>query len=156
MIERTQDSARDLLKIMNRFRLLNKRKKAFGDIPQAEFFMLGTIWEEIIKKQEKDSKATGIMVSELSAKLGTTMSATSKMLRGIEQKGYIERVSCSKDRRAVYLKLTSKGEDVLKEAKQHMEQIMLHIVDKMGEEDIKNLTNLFEKLYYIMKEEVEG
>lgn len=50
---------------------------------------------------------------EIAAKLNLTCSNTSKLLRSVEEKGYIERDMGEHDRRQMYFTLTSEGEKFL-------------------------------------------
>lgn len=50
-----------------------------------------------------------ITSSELAAKTKTLPPAVSRTLRGLEEKGYVERSVDKKDRRNTYISLTEKG-----------------------------------------------
>lgn len=88
----------------------------------------------------------GVKVGEISKKICTTKSATSKMLKSVEDKGFIERVIDSKDRRVVYVRLTTEGESIIKETLESMHVFMDNTIQKLGEEDSKELIRLIQKL----------
>ena len=115
--------------------------------------MLSAILNCIEKKKSITLDCPGVTPSELAAALGTTPSAVSKMLRGMEERGLISRIPDTKDRRIVYLNLGSQGLSVLEQAQKHMQELTMHLAEKMGQEEVKQLIVLLKKLYRIMKEE---
>lgn len=58
----------------------------------------------------------------LADSLGLTCSNTSKLIKSIEEQGYISRVLGKEDKRQMYFKLTKKGKDKI-------EQIHCHEID---------------------------
>ncbi|MFA9463238.1 MAG: MarR family winged helix-turn-helix transcriptional regulator [Velocimicrobium sp.] len=143
----------ELLSLMYRMRLLTKKTHHIPELPHAEFCMIMAIAKRT--EHEEDKLEPGITVSELVEELGTTLPAGSKLLRNIEQKGLIERISNDRDRRVTYLRLSKKGLDNLKKQIQARDQMMEHIVCKMGEENMNVLLVQLQNLYSILKEEME-
>jgi DNA-binding MarR family transcriptional regulator len=54
---------------------------------------------------------------EIAEKLGLTTSNTSKVIRSVERKGFVERVSGEEDKRQMYFTLTDRGGWVLRNIK---------------------------------------
>lgn len=142
--------------LMNKFRLLNQKYKHFGELSQAEFCMLLTIGVTVEKKQTEKRPVKGITTTEIVKILGTSLSAASKLLRSVEEKGYIERVAHPKDRRVTYILLSKKGDAILKQQGEKRDKIMASIIEKMGKENVLQLRSLLEQVYEIMKEEMEA
>lgn len=61
------------------------------------------------------SKKRRLSSGEIAEQLGLTNSNTSKVIRAVEEKGYIERNLGDSDRRQMYFSLTKEGKAVLKE-----------------------------------------
>lgn len=70
----------------------------------------------------RDNKNKDIYQRDLENVLGTTKSTCSKVLSGMENKGFIKRVSVS-DARFNKICLTPLGEEVVKIADKHMEEV---------------------------------
>lgn len=64
-----------------------------------------------LKKNEKLSSG------EIGALLGLTNSNTSKVIKSIEDKGYVTRVIGDKDKRQMYFSLTAKGFELISSVK---------------------------------------
>lgn len=58
-------------------------------------------------------KAGSLTSSEISALLGLTLSNTSKVIRSVENKGYLERSMGEKDKRQMIFKVTPLGEALM-------------------------------------------
>lgn len=145
----------EFLMILNNIRKLNMAHHPKIKIHMGELMMLGTIhgcWKEKCKDHADEP---GIKVGELSELIHSTKPATSKMLRAIEEKGYIERVTDTKDRRVVYIRLTEVGETVIKDSLKMMDDFTVRTVERMGEEDISELIRLLKKFYQAMSEELK-
>lgn len=114
-----------------------------------EIMMLSTINKLIDNNRRNQANDNldnlGVKVGELSKNVFTTKSATSKMLKSVEDKGYIERVVDSKDRRVVYVRLTTAGESIIKETLESMGAFMDSTIQKLGEEDSQDLIRLMRK-----------
>ncbi len=59
------------------------------------------------------SKVTRLSSGELGEALGLTSSNTSKVIRSIEEKGFVERVLGQEDKRQMYFSLTDKGRELI-------------------------------------------
>lgn len=151
---------KDFFSIMHRFKKLSMRVKLF-DVSHGEFFMLGAIygwkahphWADEPVGDQQDFNC-GLKISELSGMMKGSKSATSKMLRVLEEKGYIERISDPKDKRNIYVKLTDKGVTSFKNAKINMQDMSNTIMERMGDEDMQHLNQLCGKLCNILEEEI--
>ncbi|MGL5329185.1 MAG: MarR family winged helix-turn-helix transcriptional regulator [Peptostreptococcaceae bacterium] len=96
--------------------------------------------------------------SELSKCLMITKPAVSKVINGLEEKGYVERMTDKSDRRVVYINLTETGMKILEEENKRFEIFTQRVIEKMGEDDTEEMIRLFKKMYdsilEIEKEEV--
>lgn len=147
----------DLLLVMNKLKKLihkiqSKNKKT---VFPAEFMMLNAINEKMNHNKEKNSDQVGIKASELSEKLQTTKPATSKMLKNLEEKGYILRITDTKDRRVVYINLTESGLAIIKNAFARMHELSMRAMAQLGEKDTEELIRILNKFYDAMDSELQ-
>ena len=75
--------------------------------------------------------------SELATKLGLTNSNASKVIRSVEDKGFIERRLGKEDKRQMYFVLSSTGKKKLKEIKEaddHIRDVLMQIINKKADQ----------------------
>jgi DNA-binding MarR family transcriptional regulator len=66
-------------------------------------------------------RSDGASLSQVSERLGATISAASKLIDGLVERGYVRRETAEDDRRRLILALSGKGKESL--ASVHMEMI---------------------------------
>lgn len=149
----------ELFTSFNNVRKLMGRVHSNRVLYPAEFMMLGAIHHGGSKCGEgkrEDSKredgAPGVSVSELSKIAHSTKSATSKMLKGLEEKNYIKRITDTRDRRVVYIVLTETGNKIIQDSSERIQEFMKKTIQKMGEEDARKLIHTLNRLYGAMQE----
>lgn len=57
-----------------------------------------------------------IRLSDIADNLGSSLPTTSRLISGLVDHGLIDRVGCTQDRRQIILRITPRGEEVLREA----------------------------------------
>lgn len=133
--------------IMAQHRFIKAHKSlCFMEMGKSEFIML-----DMIQRWAKDSE--GIYVSEIARELRVSTPAVSKMLQGLEEKEYIERKTDQKDRRNTIVLLTEEGEKVRKRVLNEMEAFLQQVIERMGEENTKELVRLLELYTEVIREE---
>jgi len=103
-----------------------------SEVAKGEFVVLNNI--RLLAEQVTIEQ--GIRLSSLCKKTHISKSGISQMLRSLEKKGFIMRSVDEKDRRAVFVHLTSKGIEYLEERNQILFEKMEQVIEKMGKEDI--------------------
>jgi DNA-binding MarR family transcriptional regulator len=84
---------------------------------------------------------------DLAEQVLLTASGVTRLLDGLERSGYVERASCSSDRRVVYAVLTEEGLDKLRAASQtHLAQIEALFRARLDEGELDELTGLLTRL----------
>ncbi|MFV0343157.1 MAG: MarR family winged helix-turn-helix transcriptional regulator [Anaerocolumna sp.] len=141
--------AHDFIIIMSKWKkLIHKiQSKNKTTVFPGEFMMLTALHERINWLNENNCNVLGIRVSELSEHLRSTMPATSKMLKNLEDKGYIYRITDKKDRRVVYINLTDSGIGIIKNAFSNMHELSMKALNRLGEKDAKDLLRILTKFY---------
>ncbi|WP_455544375.1 MarR family winged helix-turn-helix transcriptional regulator [Intestinibacter sp.] len=137
---------REFFEAIAKFKRRPHKNIKIQNLYAGEYMALRTI--EKLKMINEDS--IGVKTSDIGNCLCMKKPATSKMLNNLEDKGYIKRLSDKKDRRVTYVDLTQEGENLLKEQHQQMIDFTNRVVDEMGEEDTKTLTDLLNKLFDII------
>lgn len=147
----------EFITTLNKVRKLMLRLHGNRSLYPAEFMMLGAIHHggRHCEKKEEATNELGVRVSELSKMVHSTKSATSKMLKALEEKGYIKRITDTKDRRVVYICLTEKGDEIIQESISHLRVFTDNTILKMGEENTRSLIDKLNKFYDAMAEVLE-
>jgi hypothetical protein len=94
-----------------------------------------------------------ITTSKISDLLGITKPAISQALKKLEQGGYIKRKVNNEDRRVVYVYLTKKGEQRLKQKDEHFKTHIDKALSKMEDEEIELFIKYAEKFIKYAKGE---
>lgn len=151
-----EDYVKELFSVMEVTRKINHKyfhnSDNKGPITLSESMMLCCINDYVKKQKENGQVLLGLKASEISKQLKTTKPATSKMLNILEEKGYIERINNKVDRRAVYVNITKEGVLVLEKQKNNNLKLFTKILQRIGEDDIKNIIMLMKKMNSIMEE----
>lgn len=94
-----------------------------------------------------------ITTSKISDLLGITKPAISQALKKLEQGGYIKRKVNNDDRRVVYVYLTKKGEQRLKQKDEHFKTHIDKALSKMEDEEVELFIKYAEKFIKYAKGE---
>lgn len=99
-----------------------------------------------------------VTVSELSEHLGVSLSAITSLIDRLKKSGYVERSRDEQDRRLVWLDLTPQGLRELEGCINKRTDVICRICEKLPEEDLQCLNNVYNKILKILKheEETEG
>ena len=95
--------------------------------------------------KEQDNVLPGQLTEELQLSTGRI----ANILKRLEEKGYIERQRRDKDKRRVEVSLTEKGKAFAAEKYQENLQSHRMLLERLGEEDAKELLRIFEKVFQI-------
>ena len=124
----------------------------FPDISQGEFLALEVIYRYTLI-QDKGSK---ICVSDLAKNMKIASSAVSRMLHTLEERGLISREVDRRDRRNTYVFLTEAGRQKHQDAVDTMDDFLKSVVNRMKEEDIRQLIVLWNELADIIDDELDS
>ena len=81
--------------------------------------------------------------------------AVSRTLRGLEEKGYVERSVDKKDRRNTYISLTEKGWKKGEEVRDRMHDFGCSVMSQLKEEDVDQLVAYLDRIYEIAEKEID-
>lgn len=147
-----------MIHIMKRIGSINKKILLHEDVSKAEFFTLMSIHRDRFGDllSENAGMASGLNVSELATQLNISVPAVSKMIRRLEEKGYIVRIPGTSDRRMISLGLTEYGQELIETTIRHMSSMTMEIVQQLGEEDSRTLMHLLNHVFDIIDHMLES
>ena len=128
----------ELFRSMNQFRKL-KFAEMFPMISRTDFFVMCTIMDKGENGQ--------ITISELASRAKMLPSAISRTLKGLEERGYVERNVNKNDRRNTYVELTEAGRQLTEEARQTMSDFGKSVMSQVDEADMKRLISYLDNIY---------
>ena len=137
----------ELFRSMNQFRKL-KFAEMFPMISRTDFFVMCTIMDKGENGQ--------ITISELASRAKMLPSAISRTLKGLEERGYVERNVNKNDRRNTYVELTEAGRQLTGEARQTMSDFGKSVMSQVDEADMKRLISYLDNIYHIAEKEIEN
>ena len=137
----------ELFRSMNQFRKL-KFSEMFPEVCKTDYFVLCTIMDKGENGQ--------ITISELAARAKMLPPAISRTLKGLEERGYVERNVNKNDRRNTYVELTEAGRQLTEEARQTMSDFGKSVMSQVDEVDMKRLISYLDNIYHIAEKEIEA
>lgn len=132
--------ARLLMKSFTQFKRLAKGHYPAAGLKPSE---IGLLYH--LKSDHKDNPA-GMRITELSDLLKVTPSSITQLVTSLEAMSLVERKMDSEDRRSVLVSLTDKGEEVTKQAYEHLISIFLGLVEHFGHEKSIMLSQLLNEM----------
>ena len=139
----------EFFEAFHRFRKLDITSM-FPELSGSDFRTLMTI--ECVGK-EKEGK--GVRVSELAQQMRVAAPAASRTLKGLEERGMIERSVDTEDRRNTYVFLTKKGKEVLADAEQIMNDFSHAVFERLDEEKMEHLIAYLKEVYEVSAQEIK-
>jgi len=121
-------------------------------VTRSEFFALHQIWTGMNENPEKK----WIHVSDLAKRMNIALSAASRMLNSLEERGLIYREIDPKSRRNICVSLTEDGEKLWKKCSGGMSDLLERVIIGMGEEDASKLIELWKRFTELMEKEVDS
>lgn len=140
------DKFEELFKAMHQFHKL-RLGDMMPNVSGADFWAM----RNIVDKGE-DGKIT---VSELAKKTNVLPSAISRTIRGLEDKGYVERTINKNDRRNTYVEMTDKGREVMQIVRENMHDFGEAVLSKLDENELSQLIAYLNNIYDIAQKEIE-
>lgn len=94
----------------------------------------------LYRNQKGDS--CGVTATELCSQTRLLKSQVNKLISGMEEKGLIERIRSSKDKRKVYIRMREENLHIYLEEHDRIMKLMNKVAEAMGEEKVSRLTEL--------------
>lgn len=135
----------ELFNLLHRVHRCRVKFQKQGDMANVEYFILVAVAVVTQRRPE------GVTMKELADMSHTTMSAASKKIRILEEKGLIERRTSKTDRRNSYITLSEKGKAICEKERRRKNDWLLKVISQMGEEDMEQLITLSNRMFDIME-----
>ncbi|MEH6941004.1 MarR family winged helix-turn-helix transcriptional regulator [Bacillus sp. JJ722] len=137
----SKEITNELIQAFLQFKKLDWQRKSITGNNPSEIRVLLCI------SNEAESSLNEIKVSEISKHLKVSTPSITQLLNKLEKDGLIKRRMDERDRRVVLVKLTSQGDVVAQEARDHFIQLFSDLTDHLGLEDSKELVRLLSNVY---------
>lgn len=95
-----------------------------------------------------------VPMSKLAESLRVTAPAITIMVDKLESNNYVERLKDDNDRRIILVALTNKGKEVIERVRKYRKDFLNFILSKMTIEEKKKWSEIYEKIYRIIKDDV--
>ncbi len=142
-----------LIRTMMRFRKIGMPFPPDLDIRMGELMVMNGIAGHFPKRMHHEHNENcqfdvhrKIFVSDLQKMHHITKPAISQMLNGLEKKGYVRREMDKDDRRKITVTLTEPGKEILYKTKSYTDRMLDETIERYGEENLKQLISLFNRL----------
>lgn len=145
------EEQKTFFEILQSFRKLNL-SSMLPDISHGEMSVLKTIQRCGMCSKEEQG---GVKVSAIVQEMQLPPPAVSRALRFLEEKGLVQRDVDRKDRRNTFVTVTAKGEAIVKEADDIMEDFCNAVFGNLGAETMQKLNGYLQKFVETSKIEIE-
>ena len=127
-----------------------RRKMSLFGLKQSEVRVLLCI-EQLSRESHQVVK-----VSEISKKLLVTSPTVTELVKSLNANGYIERCVDSKDKRVSDIKLTAKGDKIVRKLMNYFNSLFSGLVEKIGREQCETLLDLLDQVSsYLIETDLE-
>jgi DNA-binding MarR family transcriptional regulator len=133
------DLSQDLFQLMKRFQRPRVKQSSLGGMMRSEYELLVVLGIQLSGDRQV------LTVTEISNLLQITPPGVTHLLNPLEQAGYIERLPDPADRRVVRIGLTGNGREVAERLIAEVQDLIVGLVQHLGEEDSKTLIHLLSK-----------
>lgn len=140
------NTALKLLQSFSQFRKLHFHREHVCGLKPGEIGVMFYI------KEHMNSEAEGVRVSDLSSTMRVAPPSITQVINGLEENGYVERSLDKDDRRVIRVKLTQKGENVIKKAMDNLLDVINGLVEYLGEEKSNELSDILSGVFAYFNE----
>lgn len=102
-----------------------------------------------------DSKQQDVFQKDIEKKFSMRRSTASKMLKNMEEKGIIERISIEKDARMKKLQLSEKGQSVVEDVSREYQRIENLLTEGLTQEELEQFFSILCKMQQNMLKDIE-
>lgn len=131
----------ELIRVMHKFHKLRAIDCVSG-ISRGKMLLVGSAWH--ILQCNPDHK---VRVSDIVSRLDMPAPGVSRILKGLEEDGILERSVDPEDRRSTLVTFTEKGLTEIRRIEEQREKALHEIIRRMGEEKVRALCMLLDELY---------
>jgi len=133
------DITHELFQLMKQFPRPKLKRSSANGLTPSEYELLAMLVINL------DEGKTAFTVTELSNMLQITPAGVTHLVNPLEESGYIRRLADSNDRRIVRIGLTEKGTQTAETLILEVRELLIGLVEYLGEEDSLTLIGLMTK-----------
>ncbi len=97
-----------------------------------------------------------VKMNDISAFFQISPAAVSQVMKHLEEKEWIQRITEEQDKRSVYICVTEQGRKVLVDQQKKMKEKLVRFIDMLGEEDAQAFVRILEKSLKFYQENKGG
>ena len=142
-------AAKRFMDLHRKFRQMNFSCLTDGKFNQSEFVTMAVLYDHTQDSAEKNV-LKGIPMNLVSKELGVSPAMISKTIGNLENRGLVERIIDSSDRRGIKVSFTDNGLEFFKRNHDISIKFMSDIFDEMGEENFLRFIELNEQMLRIL------
>ena len=120
-----------------------------NELSREEFYTLDVLF------QHSEEGCEGMKVSSIAQALDISSPAVSRMLGGMERKGYIIRKVNPQNRRNTIVEFTKSGEKIYERTKDKINGMLAHVIEKVGMEEMEKMIQLWNRIAQAFIEETK-
>ncbi|MDP5274552.1 MarR family winged helix-turn-helix transcriptional regulator [Chengkuizengella axinellae] len=137
--------SRHLGRLFMQFKQLERHPRVFGEA--------GPLTPSEIHTIDAISCESGILMSELAARLSVTKGAVSQIVKKLESKQLVQRTPHPEDSRAVMISLTEKGIIAFQAHRELHQNFYKELSDQLNQDEIQIFEKCIQKLTELLKKE---
>lgn len=134
-VDLTQKQAREMFELFWKMGRLLDSDRQSSPLTKAEFYLMNMLYNK---------RPASITV--LADRLKVSKTTVSKLIRCMEEKGYVQRRTDSDDRRITYIQLTEQGKKLTRSCILSNKKSLVDMIDRIGEEDTNELIRILNKI----------
>ena len=134
-------SAEKLLKAFSQFRKIHWRPKHVDGLKPSEFTVLHTVKHAYIED------SAGLKISEISNILKIAVPTVTQLVKSLEKKGFVEKVSDLDDGRVKRVILSGKGKELAQKGYEEFYKRFSGLADYLGESKSDQLASLLQDVF---------
>ena len=142
-------AAKRFMDLHRKFRQMNFSCLTDGKFNQSEFVTMAVLYDHTQDSAEKNA-LKGIPMNLVSKELGVSPAMISKTIGNLENRGLVERIIDSSDRRGIKVSFTDNCLEFFKRNHDISIKFMSDIFDEMGEENFLQFIELNEQMLRIL------
>jgi len=125
--------------------LFVKAWKRLNRVSEVQLSTLGFTLPELYALKVLEKRG-GCKMIELAKELLVTQPAVTALIDSLEERGLVERTRSNEDRRVVFVRITEKGSQVLKEIVKKRKEFMRRMTQALSQDELAQLVNILTKL----------
>ncbi|MCD1261557.1 winged helix-turn-helix transcriptional regulator [Paenibacillus athensensis] len=138
--------AQELARTFSTLNRLNSHSRSYQGLRYSEFQLLSVAYNLT------EPTGGGIRISELSKALQMTPSGATHLVKTLETQQLLERLSGTGDKRVVMVRITSRGQDKVRETEAYFFELFQGLVEHLGQGDGGELLRLLQQTISYFRE----